>query len=198
MPDSAVGCLEFLRAGRLSRRRCFARAGLACAGSGWVICWRRRLSAARQARRKRASCCSCGAGRRSSIPGIPSRTPRPRFAASSNRSPRVCRECRSASIFLRLARLADQYAIIRSMTHDDAAHLSSVHHVMTGRLAPTVKSDAVPPSRRDSPAIGSALARLRPTGVALPPFVTMPWIVSHPAAPGARRWAACRLAWTGL
>jgi hypothetical protein len=88
--------------------------------------------------------------------------------------------------FPRLARLADQYSIIRSMTHDDAAHLSSVHHLLTGRHAPKVKSDAEPPSRRDSPAIGSALARLRPTGLPLPPFVTMPWIVSHPAAPGGK------------
>jgi hypothetical protein len=88
--------------------------------------------------------------------------------------------------FPRLAQLADRYAIIRSMTHDDSAHLSSVHHILTGRLAPKVKSDADPPSRRDSPAIGSALARLRPGGVALPPFVTMPWIVSHPAAPGGK------------
>jgi Protein of unknown function (DUF1501) len=85
-----------------------------------------------------------------------------------------------------LAKLANRYAIIRSMTHDDAAHLSSVHHILTGRHAPKVKSDAEPPSRRDSPAIGSALARLRPGGVALPAFVTMPWIVSHPAAAGGK------------
>jgi hypothetical protein len=88
--------------------------------------------------------------------------------------------------FPRLARLADRYAIIRSLTHDDPAHLSSVHHVLTGHHAPKVKSDAEPPSRRDSPSIGSALARLRPTGLGLPPFVTMPWIVSHPAAPGGK------------
>src|SRR3954447_10141106 len=84
----------------------------------------------------------------------------------------------------RLARLAHRYAIIRSMTHDDPAHLSSVHHVLTGRLAPRVKSDAEPPSRRDSPAVGPALALLRPARHALPPAVTMPWAVSHPAAPG--------------
>jgi hypothetical protein len=88
--------------------------------------------------------------------------------------------------FPRLARLADRYAIVRSLTHDDPAHLSSVHHLMTGHHAPKVKSDADPPSRRDSPAVGSALARLRPTGLALPPCVTMPWIVSHPAAPGGK------------
>jgi hypothetical protein len=88
--------------------------------------------------------------------------------------------------FPRLAQLAHRYAIIRSMTHDDPAHLSSVHHLLTGHHAPKVKSDAEPPSRKDSPAIGSALARLRPTGLALPSFVTMPWIASHPAAPGGK------------
>jgi len=88
--------------------------------------------------------------------------------------------------FPRLAQLTDRYAIIRSVTHDDPAHLSSVHHILTGHHAPKVKSDAEPPSRRDSPAVGSALARLRPGGVALPSFVTMPWIASHPAAPGGK------------
>jgi hypothetical protein len=86
--------------------------------------------------------------------------------------------------FPRLARLADQLAIIRSMTHDDPAHLSSVHHVLTGRHAPKVKSDADPPSRKDSPHLGSMLAYLLPTKSVLPPFVTLPWTVSHPAAPG--------------
>jgi hypothetical protein len=86
--------------------------------------------------------------------------------------------------FPRLAGLADRYAIIRSMTHDDPAHLSSVHHVLTGRHAPKVNSDADPPSRKDSPHLGSALAYLRPAKSTVPPFVTMPWIVSHPAAPG--------------
>ncbi len=86
--------------------------------------------------------------------------------------------------FPRLARGANHYTIIRSMTHDDPAHLSSVHHVLTGRHAPRLKSDAEPPSRKDSPHVGSVLAYLRPTKRAIPPFVTMPWIVSHPAAPG--------------
>jgi hypothetical protein len=86
--------------------------------------------------------------------------------------------------FPRLARLAHRYAIVRSLTHDDPAHLSSVHHVLTGHLAPRPKSDAVPPSRQDSPHVGSVLARLRPGADGMPAFVTVPWIVSHPAAPG--------------
>ncbi len=86
--------------------------------------------------------------------------------------------------FPRLARLADHLAIIRSLSHDDPAHLSSVHHLLTGRHAPKVKSDADPPSRKDSPHLGAVLAYLHPTQRVLPPFVTLPWLVSHPAAPG--------------
>jgi hypothetical protein len=86
--------------------------------------------------------------------------------------------------FPRLAQQADKYAIIRSMTHDDPAHLSSVHHILTGRHAPKVKSDADPPSRKDSPHIGSVLAHLGPSTRVLPSFVTVPWLVFHPAAPG--------------
>lgn len=86
--------------------------------------------------------------------------------------------------FPRLAQQADKYAIVRSVTHDDPAHLSSVHALMTGRLAPRPKSDAEPPSRRDWPAIGTFLGKLRPSDSPLPPSVTLPWIVSHPAAPG--------------
>jgi hypothetical protein len=70
------------------------------------------------------------------------------------------------------------------MTHDDPAHLSSVHHILTGRRAPHVNSDADGPSRNDAPHVGSVLARERPRGRGLPAFVSMPWMVSHPAAPG--------------
>lgn len=88
--------------------------------------------------------------------------------------------------FPKLAQQADRYAIIRSVTHDDPAHLSSVHHLLTGRLAPKPKSDADPPSRQDWPQIGAMLARLKPQPTALPPAITMPWYVSHPAAPGGK------------
>ncbi len=88
--------------------------------------------------------------------------------------------------FQQLARQADKLAIVRSLTHDDPAHLSSVHTLLTGQLPPVNKSDAEPPSDRDSPHIGSVMAHLRPAAGALPSFVTLPWIVSHPAAPGGK------------
>jgi hypothetical protein len=86
--------------------------------------------------------------------------------------------------FPRLARHAEQLAVVRSVTHDDPAHLSSVHHLLTGRHAPQVKSDDVPPSRKDSPLIGSAVQRMRPTDGLLPGSVMLPWMVNHPGAPG--------------
>jgi hypothetical protein len=86
----------------------------------------------------------------------------------------------------RVARHADKLAIVRSLTHDDPAHLSSVHTLLTGHLPPVNKSDAEPPSDRDTPHIGSALSKLRPAAGAMPSFVAMPWIVSHPAAPGGK------------
>lgn len=86
--------------------------------------------------------------------------------------------------FTRLAQLTDKISIIRSLTHDDPAHLSSGHATLTGHLAPVVKSDADPPSSKDSPHLGSLLTKLRPTDNGLPSFVAMPWKALHPAAPG--------------
>jgi Protein of unknown function (DUF1501) len=88
--------------------------------------------------------------------------------------------------FRRVAGHADKFALVRSLTHDDPAHLSSVHTLLTGHLPPVNKSDAEPPSDRDSPHIGSVLAQMRPAKGAMPSFVTMPWTVSHPAAPGGK------------
>ncbi len=102
------------------------------------------------------------------------------FSTIATRLPGV----RISEHFPRLAQRVDKVAIIRSMTHDDPAHLSSVHHLLTGRHAIKVKSDADPPSRNDWPHIGSILSARQQPGRALPPFVTLPWTVSHPAAPG--------------
>ena len=93
---------------------------------------------------------------------------------------------RISEYFARLANLTDKLAIIRSLNHTDPAHLSSGHATLTGHLAPKVNSDADPPSDRDTPHLGSILARLRETPSTLPPFVTMPWLAFHPSAPGGK------------
>lgn len=88
--------------------------------------------------------------------------------------------------FPMVARRADQLAVIRSLTHDDPSHLASAHCTLTGQLAPVVKSDAVPPSDRDTPHLGSLISHLYPAAVGTPSFVTIPWMAYHPAAPGGK------------
>ncbi len=82
--------------------------------------------------------------------------------------------------------MTDRLAIVRSMTHDDPAHLSTAHRLLTGHLAPTPKSDSAPPSPTDWPHLGALVSSLRPSLGAIPSAVNMPWTVAHPAAPGGR------------
>ena len=86
--------------------------------------------------------------------------------------------------FERLAGLTNEVAVVRSLNHDDPAHLSSGHTTVTGQLPPVNKSDAEPPSENDWPHFGSVMSHLRPAESALPSFVMLPWKVLHPAAPG--------------
>ena len=88
--------------------------------------------------------------------------------------------------FPMLAQQAHRLAIVRSMNHDDAAHLSTAHRLLTGHLAPTPNSDAAGPSPHDWPHLGALVSKLRPTPGAVPSAVNMPWTVMHPAAPGGR------------
>lgn len=88
--------------------------------------------------------------------------------------------------FRHMAPMMDRVALVRSLTHDDPAHLSSAHYILTGHLAPVVRSDAEPPSDRDTPHIGSVVHHLRGSRAGMPGFVTMPWLAYHPAAPGGR------------
>ncbi len=72
----------------------------------------------------------------------------------------------------RLARLADRYTLIRSMTHDDTEHatggytvLSGVRHPQPGRI--------LPPSPDDFPPMGSVISKFRPPVRPVPGYVTL-------------------------
>ncbi|MCA9063001.1 MAG: DUF1501 domain-containing protein, partial [Planctomycetaceae bacterium] len=86
--------------------------------------------------------------------------------------------------FREMAHLMDECTVIRSLSHDDPAHLSSAHTTLTGQLPPVNKSDAEPPSQNDSPHLGALLSQFCPAESGLPSSVTMPWKALHPAAPG--------------
>jgi hypothetical protein len=62
----------------------------------------------------------------------------------------------------RLAQLANQFTIVRSMSHDDLDHGSATYLSLTGQLHP-VKSSNLPPRPEDAPALGAILQRVYPT-----------------------------------
>lgn len=68
---------------------------------------------------------------------------------------------RLGELLPRLARLADRYTLVRSMTHGNGGHDGGMHICMTGHSAPTV----------ETPYFGSVLAKVRPTRANLPSYV---------------------------
>lgn len=76
----------------------------------------------------------------------------------------------------RMAQRADQYALVRSVSHPNSNHTPMIYYTLTGRQVrtPEVDNDVSPPSREDHPHLGSVLARLLPAPTGLPPFVALP------------------------
>jgi hypothetical protein len=75
----------------------------------------------------------------------------------------------------RMARLADKYAIVRSVTHDQSAHPAAAYWMMTGSPIARPAPDASFMSRVDRPHVGSALAKVLGAAVpSMPPFVMVP------------------------
>ncbi|MFN0055614.1 MAG: DUF1501 domain-containing protein [Planctomycetales bacterium] len=79
-------------------------------------------------------------------------------------------------LFPRLARLADQYTLIRSVSHPNSNHTPMIYYTLTGRPVdqPALDNDVRPPQRGDFPHLGSVLAHARPAVNALPVFVAIP------------------------
>ena len=61
----------------------------------------------------------------------------------------------------RLAMQSDQFAVVRSMTHENGGHDGGMHVAMTGHSVPTV----------DTPYFGSVVSRVRPATRNLPSYV---------------------------
>ncbi len=98
----------------------------------------------------------------------------------------------------RFASQADRWAIIRSMTHKNAGHLTATHQVLTGAPVPGLPEDLPVDkvaTRQDWPCYASALSYLRPrtdgvpTGVNLPTFLEegpLIWPGQHAGILGAQ------------
>src|SRR3954452_6094556 len=78
-----------------------------------------------------------------------------------------------SSLLPALAKQAHRYAIIRTVSDEytGGAHGQSVYLALTGHKNPRVKGDDIRPATDDYPCMGSAVARLRSPGQALPPHV---------------------------
>ncbi|MCA9128116.1 MAG: DUF1501 domain-containing protein [Planctomycetales bacterium] len=192
MPNPSINspCRDFRRSNRLSRRHAVHAGALTALGLG-LADLQVRLAAAQDGelalpRRPAKSCIFLfmwgGPSQLETFdmkPDAPVEV-RGEFNPVSTKVPglQICEH------FTELANMTDKLAIIRSLTHDDPAHLSSGHATLTGQLAPVLKSDADPPSAKDSPHLGALISKLRPNNLGLPAFVAMPWKAYHPAAPG--------------
>jgi len=75
----------------------------------------------------------------------------------------------------RLARLADRYAIVRSVTHRDNDHAIGAYLALTGHHHPknAILGIEPPATPLDMPAVGSVVARLRPAARPVFPYVTL-------------------------
>jgi hypothetical protein len=75
----------------------------------------------------------------------------------------------------RLARLADRYAVVRSMTHRDNDHAIGAYLALTGYSHP--RNDILgiepPASPQDMPSMGSVVSRVRPARGAMFSYVTL-------------------------
>jgi hypothetical protein len=86
----------------------------------------------------------------------------------------------------RMAKLADKYAIIRSMCHGNGNHPAAMYWMMTGSPMTRTAPQAVTLSREDRPHPGSVLAKVLGPTKATPPFVMVPEMISPvgPPRPG--------------
>jgi hypothetical protein len=79
----------------------------------------------------------------------------------------------------RLARLADKYAIVRSLTHPSNNHEPSVQYMLSGKAgAPNLAVPMNQRKRSDFPNIGSVVSYFREPG-ALPAAATIPRPIGH-------------------
>jgi hypothetical protein len=85
----------------------------------------------------------------------------------------------------KLAKMADRFAVVKSVTHDDLDHGSAVYLSLTGRFHPR-KSSNPDPTGSDYPSLGAVLKRVRP--VAKFPHTAIhvngPLLVPEKHAPG--------------
>jgi hypothetical protein len=91
---------------------------------------------------------------------------------------------RVCELFPKLARQADKYCIVRSVTHGDTAHTSAGYTMLSGVLHPKAgveSSSMARPTPDDHPHVGSLLALHRQGRGGPPPFISLPEVIKDAA-----------------
>jgi hypothetical protein len=76
--------------------------------------------------------------------------------------------------FPRLARAANLFSVVRSVSHKESEHSAAAYLALTGRTPPKTNLGILPAANSDFPALGSVLAKIRPTDGLIPPYVLAP------------------------
>jgi len=75
-----------------------------------------------------------------------------------------------------LSRIADQYALVRSVSRRNSNHTPMIYYTLTGfdTAQPGRDNDIRPPQRTDFPHMGAVLSRFKRSAAALPGFIAVP------------------------
>src|SRR5262249_61610896 len=91
----------------------------------------------------------------------------------------------------RLARLADRYALVRSVSHNNHNHTPMIYYTLTGRPVerPEQDNDVRPPQRSDFPHVGAVLARFKESRPGVPGYIAIPEVAVRSSTQGEFRRA---------
>jgi hypothetical protein len=86
----------------------------------------------------------------------------------------------------RLARLSDQYALLRSVSHANHNHTPMIYYSLTGRQVerPEMDNDVRPPERTDHPHLGAVISRFRRGDGSMPGYVAIPEVATRSSISG--------------
>ncbi len=85
-----------------------------------------------------------------------------------------------------LSRMADKYALVRSISYPNSNHTPMIYYTLTGRPTerPEEDNDIRPPQRTDFPHIGSVLSKLDGGNSSLPCYVAIPEVATRNSTSG--------------
>jgi hypothetical protein len=87
----------------------------------------------------------------------------------------------------RLAKIADKYALVRSVSHDNNNHTPMIYYTLTGHEVdqPMRDNDIRAPLREDFPHMGAVLSKFKPSSSGLPGYIALPEVATRSSTEGA-------------